>query len=97
MYNTIDNLPLTRKAYGMDELQIVKLDELTCTAMIELANLPTLELTEKEFENNGGFFGDLEIANNSQYFLIQVGNRIAYVDTQGYTYCRYAVELEPGF
>ena len=97
MYNTIDNLPMTRKAYNLDELQVVKLDELTHMAMVELANVPTLELTEEEFEKNGGFFGDLEIANNNQYFLLQVGNRVAYVDTQGYTYCRYAVEIEPGF
>lgn len=97
MYNTIDNLPMTRKAYNFNELEIVKLDELTHMAMVELANVPILELTEKEFENNGGFFGDLEIANNNQYFLLQVGNRVAYVDTQGYTYCRYAVEIETGF
>lgn len=97
MYNSITNFPMTRKAYGMDELEIVKLDELTYMAMADLAALPTLELSQAEFEANDGFFGDLEIANDNQYFLLQVDNRMAMIDTQGYTYCRYAVELEPGF
>lgn len=96
-YPNTEELPMTRKAYNMDECQIVRLEELSPVAMIELNNMPILELTQEEFEDNDGFFGDLKIANHNQYFILQIENRFAFVDTQGYSYCRYAVEIEPGF
>lgn len=44
------------------------------------------------FDDGGGFFEDL-LDGDVQFYIVEIGDREFFIDTQGYNYARYVGEL----
>jgi hypothetical protein len=74
----------TRKPDGMNDLSPVR--DIPTDLVAEILKLPVYDSRKDDV-----FYG--EVKGLPQYFLVHDGKKIGLVDTQGFSYARYAVEL----
>jgi len=86
-YNKLTGLPYERKpAYPFDIHSSINFNELHESVREIVSNLPIVEFP-------GSFF-DYFLDGNQQFYLVTYKEKIFLVDTQGYDYARYVIQLK---
>lgn len=93
-YNLLVNLPYNRKAGYLDDVQ----EKLTGENItVELNNilhkLPLIQVTETVFSDDDFLYASI-FDGDVQFYRVYVNDILLLIDTQGYSYGRYALILD---
>jgi len=85
---------VNRKPFNQDEV-ISKTSESELPSQIKelLDQLDVVKLTQEEFNEWGGGFFTYFLNGDIQFYIVYIGEKKYFVDTQGYDYARYVGEL----
>ena len=83
---------MNRKPSFAHQIETTDFSQLPEIIQEALTALPEVELDEHVYDQ-WGFFADVLDPNESQFYIVTLGNDIYFVDNQGYDYCRYATRL----
>jgi len=84
---------VVRKPYDMeDDVPKNFLKDISPEINDLIDELDIIDGNNLDFENGDGFFEDF-LDGNVQFFIVEIGDRRFFVDTQGYTYARYVGEI----
>lgn len=82
-----------RKPFGPDETPKTKLDDISKKVQKLIKELPIIDGNNLNFGDGGSGFFEYFLNGNQQFYQVKIGERLFFVDTQGYDYARYVGEI----
>ena len=85
---------VARKPYDLSDVPTTLVREISPRIQNLISKLPIIDGNHLDFSEEGDGFFNHVLDGDVQFYIVEIGDKRLFVDTQGYEYARYVGEIK---